>query len=173
MDGILAGLAQVHAKGVVHRDLKPENALLSADGTPKLADFGAAREAMPGTTARIGGVGTLAYLAPEQVRGEPGDARADVYAAGVLLHEMLTGERPVPTHGRDDFLMRRAILTEAPRLVLPPEAARLAPVLATALEKEPDARYRDAPAMRVALRDALVDPAVEPVDRPAVSGETA
>lgn len=90
---LLGGLAAAHAAGLVHRDVKPENVLLSPDGRIKVADFGLARAATAHTSSG-GLIGTAAYMSPELVTGKPADARADVYAVGVLLYEMLTGEQP-------------------------------------------------------------------------------
>ncbi len=90
-----AGLAHAHERGLVHRDVKPQNLLLAGDGTLKVSDFGVAR-AVDGTRlTEIGSVlGTAAYLAPEQARGEETTAATDVYALGVVLHELLTGSLP-------------------------------------------------------------------------------
>ncbi len=142
--GVLAGLAAVHACGIAHRDVKPENVLLDAAGDPKITDFGAAREAKPGATIRVGGLGTLLYLAPEQVRGDPGDARSDVYAAAVVIHELLTGRRPVGTGAGDDFTVRKSILSDRAVLSLPKETGRLAQVVERALAKEPSQRFANA-----------------------------
>ena len=89
---MLAGLAAAHQAGIVHRDVKPENVLLAEDGRIKVADFGLARS-IAGTSHTKTGVlmGTVAYLAPEQVTASVSDARSDVYAAGVMLFELLTG----------------------------------------------------------------------------------
>jgi hypothetical protein len=144
--GVLAGLAAAHERGIVHRDIKPENVLLAKGGEPKLADFGIAGPTGPNTTMRSQGLGTLVYLAPEQVRGEPGDARADVYAAGVLVHEILTGERPIAAAG-DDFLTRQAILTDRPRIRLAGAAKLVAPIIRKAMAKDPARRYADASEM--------------------------
>ncbi len=95
MDGLLAGLGAAHAAGMVHRDVKPENVLLAANGVVKVADFGLARLLAGGSQTRTGMlIGTAAYLAPEQVSQGAADARTDVYAAGIMLFEMLTGAQP-------------------------------------------------------------------------------
>jgi eukaryotic-like serine/threonine-protein kinase len=95
MTGVLDGLAAAHASGIVHRDVKPENVLLTADGRLKVADFGLARaQAATGHTQAGLLIGTVAYLPPEQVTGEATGPRADVYSAGVMLFELLTGRQP-------------------------------------------------------------------------------
>src|ERR1022692_1145038 len=95
MSGVLTGLAAAHEAGFAHRDVKPENVLLAATGGVKVADFGLARS-VAGAVQTKGGmiIGTAAYLAPEQVSGGTSDARTDVYAAGIMLFELLTGMQP-------------------------------------------------------------------------------
>lgn len=96
LDPVLGALGAAHAAGLVHRDVKPENVLLAADGRVKVADFGLARavEATAATASVTTLIGTVAYLAPEQISSGAADARTDVYAAGILLYELVTGRPP-------------------------------------------------------------------------------
>ena len=95
MDGMLSGLAAAHAAGLAHRDVKPENVLLTTGHSVKVADFGLARTLAGASHTKTGLlIGTAAYLAPEQVSQGTADARTDVYAAGIILFEMLTGTQP-------------------------------------------------------------------------------
>src|SRR5665811_2413722 len=95
LDPVLQALGAAHSAGLIHRDVKPENVILREDGTVKVADFGLARAIDSVTSTAQTGVllGTVAYLSPEQVERGVADARSDVYAAGLLLFEMLTGSK--------------------------------------------------------------------------------
>lgn len=93
IDPVIEGLAAAHSAGLIHRDMKPENVLIADDGRIKVGDFGLAR-AVTATTSTGSLIGTVAYLAPELVLGRPADARSDIYSAGVMLYEMLTGTQP-------------------------------------------------------------------------------
>lgn len=145
------GLAAAHEQGIVHRDLKPANLRLTPDGRLKILDFGLA-QLMPrasglGLTATMSQSqevsGTLPYMAPEQLRGELSDARSDIWAAGAVLYEMATGQRPFPeTNGP---LLINAILTrdpEPPSKVNPQVSPGLESVILKALAKEPARRYQ-------------------------------
>src|SRR5579862_6284696 len=97
---MLAAVAEAHAKDIIHRDLKPGNIMIGKSGV-KVLDFGLARSGQDETvTASRMIIGTPAYMAPEQRQGKPADARADIYALGLILHEMLTGTRPGPQRKR-------------------------------------------------------------------------
>ncbi|MEO8908478.1 MAG: Stk1 family PASTA domain-containing Ser/Thr kinase [Microbacteriaceae bacterium] len=94
MEAVLSGLAAAHKAGIVHRDLKPENVLLADDGRIKIGDFGLARAASNNTASGQALLGTIAYLSPELVTRGVADARSDIYALGIMMFEMLTGEQP-------------------------------------------------------------------------------
>ena len=145
------GLAAAHAEDVVHRDLKPANLRLTTDGRLKILDFGLAQLVQPEndlartmsltTSQQI--TGTLPYMAPEQLRGEPVDARSDIWAAGAVLYEMATGRRPFPESNGP--LLIDAILNRAPdspseiNHEIPPG---LENIILKSLEKEPAKRYQ-------------------------------
>ncbi len=135
-------LAHAHGLGIIHRDLKPANILLAEDGTPRLTDFGCAflTDRTPLTQAGVA-VGTVYYLAPEACRGEPFDARADIWAFGVTLFELLTGQRPFT--GRNLAATIMAILMEPPPDLggLAPDVPEaLASLVGRMLEKDPQQR---------------------------------
>ena len=158
MDQVLAALAYSHARGVVHRDIKPGNIMLAGDGTVKMADFGIARLENSSMT-QIGTVmGTPSYMAPEQLRGETVDARADIWAAGVMLYQLLTGEKPF--EGGFSAVMHKALHTEpSPPSQLSVTAPRaFDAVIAKALAKRPEDRYATAIAFAEAIRAAAAAP---------------
>lgn len=169
MRRIAEGMAHAHSQGFVHRDLKPANIRVLPDGTPKILDFGLARarEAEATRTGRI--VGTPHYMSPEQVRNERIDARADVFALGVLFYEMLTGERPFPATDLHGVLYQIIQREPAPARSLNPLVPRTIDlILERALAKSPADRYRDAGELRAALEqlnltelDALEVEAIE------------
>jgi eukaryotic-like serine/threonine-protein kinase len=141
--GIAEGLAAAHAAGLVHRDVKPSNVLLTADGTPKVADFGIARS-VDQTATQTGLVrGSAPYLAPEQARGDPVDARTDVYALGALLFELVTGRPPFTADEPLGIVHQH--LHDAPPdpRALAPVGDALAGAMLRALAKDPDQRYPD------------------------------
>ena len=166
MDDLLAGLQFSHDRGVVHRDIKPANIMLTWDGQVKIADFGIARIEMSSMTQAGTMLGTPAYMSPEQFMGQVADARTDVYSAGVVLYQLLTGERPF--EGGLTALMHKVLNTEPPA---PSQLAVTAPlaldaVVRRAMAKRPDDRYPSAAAFAAAIRGALAAPSPPPQDEP-------
>jgi serine/threonine-protein kinase len=112
MQDLLTGLQFSHERGVVHRDIKPANLMLTKSGQAKIADFGIARIESSSMTQAGTVLGTPAYMSPEQFMGQVVDARSDIYSSGVLLYQLLTGERPF--EGSMSAIMHKALNTEAP-----------------------------------------------------------
>jgi serine/threonine protein kinase len=143
--GICEALEYIHSKGVVHRDLKPENIMVDANDHVKLIDFGIAGSVGMRrlTFAKLThAMGTPDYISPEQVKSKRGDARSDIYALGVMLYEMLTGE--VPFHGPNAFaIMNDRLLNNPipPRELNPDISPQLQEVIYRALERKPENRY--------------------------------
>ena len=155
---IAAGLAAAHQNGIVHRDVKPSNVLLTENGTVKVLDFGIARSAESDLTRTGATLGTAAYMSPEQTLGERVDARADVWALGIVLVEMLTGKRPFRGSGE---VLIHAIRHDAPAPLPAETPPRLTRVAERALAKAPADRYADAAAMLADL-DGERGPAQRP-----------
>ena len=154
---IASALGYAHAQGMVHRDVKPANILFRADGTAVLSDFGIAKALDDRTQFTQAGfaVGTPSYMSPEQARGLDIDGRADLYALGVVLYEILTGK--LPYTGSDSLSTALAHLTE-PLPALPMVHGRYQPILERLLAKDPKERFADAAELIAAL-DRLQAPA--------------
>ena len=147
-------LAVAHDRGIVHRDVKPQNVLLTSKGEAKVSDFGIARAASTETMTQTNAVlGTLAYMSPEQVRGERVGPASDLYSLGVALYEMLTGE--LPYRGDDPIASAMKRLDEAPphpREVNPAVSEDLDALVVRLLAKEPQYRYESAASLSEDLR---------------------
>lgn len=160
---LLDGLGHAHSHGVLHRDVKSENALVTQDGVVKLADFGLARSEADSGLTRAGMImGTPAYMSPEQARGEIFDARSDLYAAAVVLFELLAGRRPFQAENALDLLAMQ-IHDPPPSLmnVVRGIPAPLADAVNRGLAKAPEARFSTAEEFIEGLRAALGEQAVE------------
>lgn len=154
---LLSALDYAHRQNIVHRDIKPANLLIEADGRVKLADFGVARIQDSGEATRTLGtmVGTLKYMSPEQVQGRPVDARADLFAAGIVLYQLLTGRRPFD--GDSDFAVIQQVIGHspaAPSSVNPSLPAAIDAVVAAALAKSRKQRFATALEFSAALQAA-------------------
>jgi serine/threonine protein kinase/tetratricopeptide (TPR) repeat protein len=143
---IADGLAAAHAAGLVHRDIKPGNVIVTRQGVAKIVDFGIARIASEEVTHGTATAGTVAYMSPEQTRGEPPDPRVDVWSLGVVLYEMLSGVRPF--RGDRDEVVIFAIRNDEPKSIdeLRAESvpAGLIRIVERCLNKNRDERYRNA-----------------------------
>ena len=163
---IADGLEAAHVRGVLHRDLKPDNVLLDGERRPKIADFGIARLAAATAITRTGELlGTPQYLAPEQMSGDIVDERADVYALGVILYEMLTGARPTGGRTPSEIVARRLRVDPRPPSRLVPLAPALSALVMRALARDPARRTRRAADLRDALR--MITPPAPRVSSPA------
>ncbi|MFJ8011823.1 protein kinase [Streptomyces sp. NPDC096339] len=174
-DQVLNALEASHKQELVHRDIKPSNVLLAEGGITKVADFGIVR-VIAGTGTALtdtrASIGTPEYMSPEQARGLDLDGRSDLYAVGVLLFEMLTG-RPL-FEGPDGLAIAVRHVSDPPPTLASyglPGLPGLEAVLARALAKRPEDRYRDAAQMRTALRAAGATPATAFVAAATVSAQ--
>jgi serine/threonine protein kinase len=142
---VAEGLVEAHRLGVVHRDLKPKNIMIDPDGNAKIMDFGIARSQRGDRTTQTGTVmGTPEYMAPEQLEGETVDGRADLYALGIVLYEMLIGQ--VPFEGQTFLIIAMKQKTERPRSpqeINPHIPEALSRLILRCLEKDRTARFPD------------------------------
>jgi eukaryotic-like serine/threonine-protein kinase len=168
MRQVLEALRAAHCAGIVHRDLKPQNIMVRFDGYVKVLDFGLAkqlptarsalRETVTPSDASVPGqiVGTVAYMSPEQIQGYPVDQRSDLFAVGIILFEMLTGQHPWPRASMVDTL--HAILHDDPPAVnaTSPSNTKLGPIVRKLLCKNPAERYSLAEGVLEALNSGVV-----------------
>jgi serine/threonine protein kinase/tetratricopeptide (TPR) repeat protein len=173
---IVGALEQAHARGIVHRDLKTSNVMITAEDTVKVLDFGLAKrlgsaeteDAGPSQTSLTAAgtfLGTLHYAAPEVLRGEPADARSDLWSMGVILYEMAAG-RP-PFAGPTEFALTSAILKDLPAPLPPQVSPRLRLIILRCLEKDPGKRCASAGELRQDLES------IASADRPRPADEAA
>ncbi|MEU6487916.1 Stk1 family PASTA domain-containing Ser/Thr kinase [Streptomyces sp. NPDC046887] len=165
LEPVLAALGAAHRAGFVHRDMKPENVLIGDDGRVKVADFGLVR-AMGAVTDTTGSLlGTVSYLAPEQIEHGTADTRADVYACGVVLYEMLTGAKP-HTGDTPAQVLYQHLNTDvpAPSGSVPGLAAELDALVAHATARDPETRPHDAAALLGLTRQARAALGAEQLD---------
>ncbi|MFI0791005.1 Stk1 family PASTA domain-containing Ser/Thr kinase [Streptomyces lydicus] len=166
LEPILAALGAAHRAGLVHRDMKPENVLIGDDGRVKVADFGLVRAVDTNTTSSTGSVlGTVSYLAPEQLEHGTADARVDVYACGVVLYEMLTGSKP-HTGGTVAQVLYQHLHEDVlpPSERVPGTAPQLDELVALATAREPERRAQDAVVLLSRARAARAELTDEQLD---------
>jgi predicted Ser/Thr protein kinase len=170
MSELLDALGYSHAHGVVHRDIKPANIILLADGSVKVGDFGVARIEASTLTQAGTVLGSPRFMSPEQFMGQTVDGRSDLYSAGIVLYQLLTGD--VPFTGEFTTIMHRVLNEQAP----PPTALNVQvpkkfdDLMLCALAKRPDERFQNAAAFKVAISAAMIAPAAsEP--KPALTAD--
>ena len=154
MEQVCSALDFAHQHGVVHRDIKPANLMLTADDTVKITDFGTAKILQFGTAQTVHVMGTPSYMSPEQVKGNPVDGRSDIFSLGVILYELMTGEKPFP--GQNITTVIYKIINEDP---IPPQSLDssihpgLSAVISRALAKDPAARFQNCRELLDALKN--------------------
>jgi serine/threonine-protein kinase len=154
MEQVCSALDFAHQHNVVHRDIKPANLMLTADDVVKITDFGTAKILQFGTAQTAHVMGTPSYMSPEQVKGKPVDGRSDIFSLGVILYELLTGEKPFP--GQNITTVIYKIINEEP---IPPRSLDstihpgLSAVIGRALAKDPSARYQSCHELLTALKN--------------------
>jgi len=154
---MLDGLHHAHRKGIIHRDIKPANVMINEDGEVKIMDFGIARmRNVQRITSHGKSVGTLEYMAPEQIQGHEGDERTDVYAVGNILYEMLCGITPF--HSDTDYQLMKDKLEKQPESILrenPTVPDSFEKIIFKALQRNPNKRYQSAREMKYAIEKCL------------------
>ncbi len=153
---VLDGIDHAHELGIVHRDIKPANMMLTEKGTLKVLDFGIARLLGSARMTRAGNIiGTLEYMAPEQVRGQETDGRSDLYALGMMLYEVLTGKLPFDTDNEFELMKSQTEFTpRPPREINPAIPVEVEAAIMKAIEKNPDDRFQTGGEFREVLLSA-------------------
>lgn len=148
---IARALEHAHERGIVHMDIKPQNIMLLRDGTVKVADFGIAQLEGDAENDASEALGSIHYISPEQARGEPVDARSDIYSLGVVMYEMLTGKLPFDGESVAEVAVKHYALTpENPSVLVPEVPPEISEITMRALQPDPNDRY---PSSSVMLRD--------------------
>ena len=159
---IMRGLSHAHSRGIIHRDIKPQNIMVLRDGSVKVADFGIACLANQGQTLTQEALGSVHYISPEQARGDRIDARSDIYSAGVVLYEMLTGRLPFEGDSAVSVAIQHlSSVPLAPRDIDPSIPEPLELICMKAMNSDPNKRYTSADAMIEDLEKFRRDPSVD------------
>ena len=159
---IMRGLSHAHSRGIIHRDIKPQNIMVLRDGSVKVADFGIACLANQGQTLTQEALGSVHYISPEQARGDRIDARSDIYSAGVVLYEMLTGRLPFEGDSAVSVAFQHlSSVPLAPRDIDPSIPEPLELICMKAMNSDPNKRYASADAMIEDLEKFRRDPSVD------------